>query len=243
MRRVRFPATMGDQLYWLKLQRERDDLKFWWEADTAKTDKSKCKRCKTPISKDGPRLQFRSDYTCDGMGNTFGFFLPACAAYVGEKWANFDNVEASKIQAFNKLPAAVQAAIKKDISGGAAPAKAKAKAKAVPQAEPKAKPKAKASGKRAAPSAESAPPPPKRARSGGLASVSGKTVCFTCSLTFVRSTATAKAISAGAKVIGDVSKNLNILVAGPRAGSKLTKAQSLGIEVWDQAKFERAVGM
>ncbi len=60
----------------------------------------------------------------------------------------------------------------------------------------------------------------------------GKTIVLTGSLSqFTRATAKAKLIKLGAKVAGSVSKNTDILVAGENAGSKLTKAEKLGVEV------------
>lgn len=45
----------------------------------------------------------------------------------------------------------------------------------------------------------------------------------------------------GAKVTGSVSKKTDIVIAGTAAGSKLTRAQDLGITVWDEARFSQAM--
>tara|TARA_B110000858_G_scaffold197228_1_gene258209 strand:+ start:7712 stop:9742 length:2031 start_codon:yes stop_codon:yes gene_type:complete len=52
-----------------------------------------------------------------------------------------------------------------------------------------------------------------------------------------RNEAKAKLIALGAKVAGSVSKNTSCVVAGPGAGSKLTKAEELGIKILDEGEF------
>lgn len=71
------------------------------------------------------------------------------------------------------------------------------------------------------------------------AALSGLTVVLTGKLErLTRSEAKSKLESLGAKVTGSVSKKTNLVVAGADVGSKLQKAQELGIEVRDEAWLE-----
>ena len=73
--------------------------------------------------------------------------------------------------------------------------------------------------------------------------VAGKTVVFTGSLErMTRDEAKAMAERLGAKVAGSVSKKTDLVVAGPGAGSKLTKAESLGVEVISEDDWFDLVG-
>ena len=74
---------------------------------------------------------------------------------------------------------------------------------------------------------------PKRTSEGPLA---GKTVVLTGGLASMgRDEAGDRLEALGAKVSGSVSKKTGIVIAGEAAGSKLAKAQELGIEIWDEA--------
>ena len=75
----------------------------------------------------------------------------------------------------------------------------------------------------------------RRPKAGPLA---GKTLVLTGTLpTLSRDDAKKLIETAGGKVSGAVSKKTSYVVAGEDAGSKLVKAQELGIEIWDEARL------
>jgi DNA ligase (NAD+) len=74
------------------------------------------------------------------------------------------------------------------------------------------------------------------ARADGV--LNGKTYVLTGTLTqLTRDEAKDYLQQLGAKVAGSVSKNTDAVVAGEKAGSKLAKAESLGVPVLDEAAF------
>jgi DNA ligase (NAD+) len=72
----------------------------------------------------------------------------------------------------------------------------------------------------------------------------GKSVLFTGTLTaLTREQAEARAAAAGARLASGVSKSLDILVVGLKAGSKLKKAQDLGsVAIWTEEEFVEKLG-
>ncbi|GMR11165.1 MAG: NAD-dependent DNA ligase LigA [Anaerolineae bacterium] len=77
----------------------------------------------------------------------------------------------------------------------------------------------------------------------GSQTLSGQTFVLTGTLpTLQRSEAKALITAAGGKVTGSVSRKTDYLVAGEKAGSKLAKAQGLGVEIIDEAGLKSLLG-
>ncbi len=77
-----------------------------------------------------------------------------------------------------------------------------------------------------------------RSNAAAAGPLDGQTVVLTGTLsTLGRDDAKAKLEALGAKVSGSVSRKTSFVVAGDAAGSKLDKAQELGVEVWDEARL------
>jgi DNA ligase (NAD+) len=79
-------------------------------------------------------------------------------------------------------------------------------------------------------------PPVERPSDG--APLAGATVVLTGTLeSMTRDEAGALLTRLGARVAGSVSAKTRLLIAGPGAGSKLAKAEQLGIETWDEERL------
>ena len=72
-------------------------------------------------------------------------------------------------------------------------------------------------------------------------SLMGKRVCLTGTLTRPRAVVIAALEAAGAIVSSGISKNIDIVVAGTDAGSKLVRAQELGLTVWNETELNGAL--
>ncbi|HLQ67812.1 MAG TPA: NAD-dependent DNA ligase LigA [Candidatus Limnocylindrales bacterium] len=83
-------------------------------------------------------------------------------------------------------------------------------------------------------------PPVRRARAE-TGPFAGKTFVLTGSLAMPREEAERLILDAGGRVTGSVSKRTDVVIAGEEAGSKLEKARSLKIEVWDESEFRSAL--
>jgi DNA ligase (NAD+) len=72
--------------------------------------------------------------------------------------------------------------------------------------------------------------------------LAGKTFVLTGTLTVKRDEAKRWIEDVGGKVSGSVSKKTDYVVAGDDAGSKLKKAEDLGVEVLDEEELRKLVG-
>ncbi|HEU4334739.1 MAG TPA: NAD-dependent DNA ligase LigA [Candidatus Eisenbacteria bacterium] len=83
-------------------------------------------------------------------------------------------------------------------------------------------------------------PPARRPRVEG-GPFAGKSFVLTGALSIPREEAAKRIADAGGKVVSSVSKKTDAVVAGEEPGSKLEKARALGVAVWDEARFRKAL--
>ena len=82
-----------------------------------------------------------------------------------------------------------------------------------------------------------------RASTGAGAPLAGRTFVLTGSLNGMTREEAEEALAArGAKVTGSVSKKTSYVVAGAEAGSKLDRAQELGVRILDEQEFRALLG-
>jgi len=83
--------------------------------------------------------------------------------------------------------------------------------------------------------------PPERRVRPDTGPFAGKTFVLTGTLSIPREEAERRILDAGGRVTGTVSKRTDVVIAGDDAGSKLAKARTLGIAVWDDERFQSAI--
>ena len=67
----------------------------------------------------------------------------------------------------------------------------------------------------------------------------GMTFCITGTLSQPRKAIQLMVKAAGGKVVGSISSKLDVLIAGENAGSKLAKAESFGVTIWNENKLNQ----
>jgi NAD-dependent DNA ligase len=136
-----------------------------------------------------------------------------------------------------EIPVYDEAALIRVISAPAGKAASKPAAAAPAAEKPAAKPKAAAKPAAAKPAAA------KPAVAAGDSQFEGKKVVVTGTMkTMDRKEISARLVELGATVTDSVSAKTDLLIVGEKAGSKLEKAESLGIAVMTEAEFIAAAG-
>jgi NAD-dependent DNA ligase len=141
------------------------------------------------------------------------------------------------------IPVYDEAALIRVISAPAGKAASKPAAAAPAAEKPAAKPKDAAKPKAAAKPAAAKPAAAKPAVAAGDSQFEGKKVVVTGTMkTMDRKEISARLVELGATVTDSVSAKTDLLIVGEKAGSKLEKAESLGIAVMTEAEFIAAAG-